>query len=202
MTITELPEKGTWQTDTLNDLVGGGVISANHMRQNTREYVSMAHVVATGNSRPRAAGGSGLWRRMKLIHLDHKPEKVDKTLKERFLTTEQPGIMAWLIEGLCAWIDNGRTLTTPAVIEADVQEYQESSEPVSKFFSEKCAMGGSGMVTVAELYDAYTEWYTTSLGDKPVSKQRFGTLLDDMGIPKATSHNKVRVRKGMEIVPE
>ena len=142
VTITELPDKGTWQTDTLNDLVGGGVVSANRMRQDTKEYVSMAHVVATGNSRPRAAGGSGLWRRMKLIHFDNKPETPDKTLKQRFLTTEQPGIMAWLLKGLDAWIDNGRTLTTPAIIEADVQEYQESSEPVAEFISQKCAMGG------------------------------------------------------------
>ena len=90
VSISELPDKGHWQTDALNDLIGGGVISANKMHQNTREYTSKAHVVATGNSRPRAAGGSGLWRRLKIVHFDHKPEVVDKALKQRLMTTEQP----------------------------------------------------------------------------------------------------------------
>ena len=201
VTITELPDKGTWQTDTLNDLIGGGVVSANFMRQNTREYVSVAHVVATGNSRPRAAGGSGIWRRIKIINFDHKPEKLDKGLKERFLTTEQNGIMAWLIEGLIAWLDNDRVLTTPAVIEADVQEYQESSEPVAQFIRQKCARGGSGNTVAADLYAAYSEWFTTQVGDKPVSKRRFGTILHELGIPPAESINKVRAYRGLEIVP-
>ena len=201
VTITELPDKGTWQTDTLNDLVGGGKIVANRMRQDTTEFVSTAHVVATGNSRPRAAGGSGIWRRIKIIHFDNKPEKVDKTLKEKFGTVELPGIMAWLLKGLDKWNDNGRTLTTPAIIESDVQEYQESSEPVAKFISEKCAMGGTGSVTARELYDAYHAWYTTDVGDKPLSIRRFGTTIRELGIEPPVSINKVKVYKGMEIVP-
>ena len=132
--------------------------------------------------------------------INHKPETVDKTLKQRFLTTEQPGIFAWLLKGLDAWINNGRSLTTPAIIESDVQEYQESSEPVAQFIRQKCASGGSGNTTVAELYAAYTEWYT-QVGDKPVSKRRFGTIIHESGIPPAESINKVRVYKGLEIVP-
>ena len=201
VSISELPDKGHWQTDALNDLIGGGVISANRMHQGTREYTSKAHVVATGNSRPRAAGGSGLWRRLKIVHFDHKPETVDKTLKQRFMTTEQPGIFNWLLIGLDKWIENGRTLTTPAIIESDVQEYQESSEPVAQFISEKCATGGAGNTTARELYDAYAAWYTTDVGDKALSIRRFGTVLRELGIAPPISINKVKVYKGLEIVP-
>ena len=201
VTITELPDKGQWQTDTLNDLIGGGKVVANKMRQDTTEFISQAHVVATGNSKPRAAGGSGLWRRIKIVHFDNKPEKVDKTLKQRFLTTELPGIFAWLLKGLDKWIDNGRTLTTPAAIESDVQEYQESSEPVAQFISEKCATGGAGNTTARELYDTYAAWYTTDVGDKALSIRRFGTVLRELGIAPPISINKVKVYKGLEIVP-
>ena len=192
VSISELPDKGHWQTDALNDLIGGGVITANKMHQNTREYVSKAHVVATGNSRPRAAGGSGLWRRMKIVHFDHKPEVVDKTLKQRFLTTEQPGIFAWLLKGLDDWINNGRQLTTPRVIEADVQEYQESSEPVAEFISKKCAMGGSSYIAARDLFEAYTAWYITDIGDKPLSIRRFGTVLRELGIEPPGHRNRMR----------
>ena len=201
VSISELPEKGHWQTDTLNDLIGGGKVVANRMRQDTTEFVSQAHVVATGNSKPRAAGGSGLWRRLKIIHFDNKPEVVDKTLKQRFMTTEQAGIFAWLLIGLDKWIANGRSLTTPAVIESDVQEYQESSEPVAEFISLK-VVEGPGHVGARVLYDAYVSWYTTDVGDKPLSIRRFGTILRELGIAPPTSINKVKVYKGLEIVPE
>ena len=200
VTITELPDKGNWQTDTLNDLIGGGKVVANKMRQDTTEFISQAHVVATGNSRPRAAGGSGLWRRIKIVHFDNKPEKVDKTLKQQFNTTELPGIMAWLLKGLDKWIDNERTLTTPAAIESDVQEYQESSEPVAQFISLK-VVEGAGHVGARELYEAYAAWYTTDVGDKPLSIRRFGTVLRELGIAPPTSINKTKVYKGLEIVP-
>ena len=130
VSISELPDKGEWQTDALNDLISGGRISANRMHQGTKEYTSQAHVIATGNSQPRAAGGSGFWRRIRKIIFDQTPETIDKTLKQRLMNEEQAGIFAWLLIGEDMWINKKRQLTTPAVIEADVKQYQESSEPV------------------------------------------------------------------------
>ena len=196
--ISELPDKGHWQTDTLNDLISGGRISANHMHQNTREYTSKAHVIATGNSRPRAAGGSGLWRRMKVVTFDQKPPEVDKTLKQRLMGPEQPGIMALILKGLDDWIANGRALTTPACIEADVKDYQEESEPVAQFISDKVVTGQPTSIIATSLYDHYVAWYG-DIGDKPVSKRRFSTIIHECGIPPAVVINKVRAYKGLGI---
>ena len=199
VSISELPDKGQWQTDALNDLISGGRISANRMHQGTKEYTSQAHVIATGNSQPRAAGGSGLWRRIKKIIFDHKPETIDKTLKQRLMGPEQPGIFAWILVGNDMWINQDRQLITPAVIEADVKEYQESSEPVQEFISVKVALGVSGNITAVALYEAYVAWYA-QIGDKPVSKRRFGTIIQEAGIPAAVSRKGIRLYQNMQLV--
>ena len=81
--------------------------------------------------------------------------------------------------GLDAWINNGRQLTTPACIEADVKEYQEESEPVAQFISVKVVTGVSTNITATALYDHYVAWYG-DIGDKPVSKRRFSTIIHEL----------------------
>ena len=138
--IHELPERGAWQSDTLNQLVSGGVVEANKMRQDSFNFQSIAHIIATGNHRPRAAAGSGIWRRMAIIEFQNKPETPDKTLRAKFLAN-LPGIMAWALQGLDEWIAAGRELVEPDVLLRDRNAYQQDAAPVAQFVAECLTLG-------------------------------------------------------------
>ena len=138
--IPELPERGAWQSDTLNQLVSGGQIEANRMRQDSFNFQSIAHVIATGNHRPRAAAGSGIWRRMAIVEFQNQPETPDKGLKAKFLAN-LPGIMAWAMEGLDEWLAADRSLTLPDVLIRDRDTYRQDAAPVAQFVAERLLVG-------------------------------------------------------------
>ena len=134
--IHELKDNAKWQTDTLNQLVSGGIVEANRMRQDSFNFTSSAHVCATSNHRPRAAGSSGIWRRLRMVHFQNQPSTPDKQLKKKLLA-EAPGVFAWMLEGLDRWIENGRQLNTPAVLLADTEAYRSDADPVMQWADER-----------------------------------------------------------------
>ena len=52
--INELPAGGRWQTDSLNDFISGEVVEANAMRQDSKNFRGVAHIIGTGNDKPSA----------------------------------------------------------------------------------------------------------------------------------------------------
>ena len=191
--IHELPERGAWQSDTMNQLVSGGMVEANKMRQDSFNFMSVSHVIATGNHRPRAAAGSGIWRRMAIIELQNQPETPDKALKAR-LIANLPGIMAWAMQGLDEWLADGRQLTLPDVLIRERNAYQQEAAPVAQFVAERLALGvGVGSTSVNTLHEAYVVW-CDDMGVKAQAKRTFGVSLDELGVDRAVSRNKERVR--------
>ena len=121
LSINEIPDRGRWQSDSLNQLVSGEVIEANRMRADSVNFRSQLHVMATGNHKPRAGAASGIWRRLRIVEFQHKPETPDKGLKDALRGPELPGVFAWLLEGLDRWIGNGRSLGHPSRAESGRQ---------------------------------------------------------------------------------
>ena len=198
--IHELPERGAWQSDTMNQLVSGGVVEANRMRQDSFNFQSIAHVIATGNHRPRAAAGSGIWRRMAIVEFQNKPTTPDKTLKVHFLAN-LPGIMAWAMQGLDEWLAAGRELVMPDVLIRERTAYQQDAAPVAQFMAERLMLGeGVGPTSVNVTYDAYVEW-AAEIGVKAQGKKGFGVSLDELGLPRSYTRGKERVRDNVALMP-
>ena len=76
---------------------------------------------------------------------------------------ELPGVLAWMLEGLERWIANGRKLTTPDVIRADTNEYMIDADPVKEFTTAHLSLDPIASVTVKELYDAFSNWWTENV---------------------------------------
>ena len=198
--ITELPERGKWQTSVMDQLISGEMIEANRMRADSINFRSQAHILATGNHRPSAKASAGIWRRLRIIQFQNVPDKPDKGLKAEF-QGELPFIFNWALDGLRNWIANGRQLVTPYVLTAETGDYKASADPVHQFAKEHLRLTPDGVVTVDELYGVLLNWWILNVSEKPISKRRFGEALDDLGYPKSTSGmgGKVRVREGLAI---
>ena len=152
--IHELPERGAWQSDSLNQLVSGGAVEANRMRQDSFNFNSVSHVIATGNHRPRAAAGSGIWRRLRIVQFQHQPAEPNTTLKAELLA-ELPGVFAWMLKGLHDWIANGRKLDTPNVLRQETEAYRSDADPVKQFADECLTLDPALTSTVPMIYDAF-----------------------------------------------
>ena len=156
--ITELPQRGKWQTSVMDQLISGEMIEANRMRADSINFQSQAHILATGNHRPSAKASSGIWRRLHIIQFQNRPGNPDKGLKAH-LKGELPGIFNWVLEGLHKWIANGRQLATPYVLTADTGDYKASVDPVHQFAMEHLELTPDGAVTVDEIYGAMENWW-------------------------------------------
>ena len=196
--IHEVKDNAKWQSDTLNQLVSGGIVEANRMRQDSFNYTSTAHVVATGNHRPRAAGSSGIWRRLRMVHFRNQPATPDTELKRK-LMADLPGVFAWCLEGLDRWIANGRKLDTPAIMLADTEAYRADADPVMQWADDATYLADDASVTVADLYAAFETWHIENVGAKVMTKRGFGNRLDELGYPPATTDGRVRTRHGMAL---
>ena len=198
--ISELPERGAWQSDTLNDLISGQSVEANRMRQDSINFKSIAHVVATGNHQPKAAASSGTWRRMRILQFQAKPDTPNTALKSELLA-DLPGVVAWLLKGLDKWIANGRQLTTPDVLMRETDSYRADADPVKQYADTFLVLDAKLGVEVPGLYAHFHQWWLDNVGEKPLGKRRFGTRLDELGWPKSVTVGTIRTRQGMKIVP-
>ena len=197
--INELPEKGRWNTEDLNSLIDGGPIEANRMRQDSEEFTSQAHVLITGNHRPNAAAASGIWRRLRVLELRHKPQVEDVALKEQ-LRRELPGVLRWCLGGLQRWAQRERLPKVPAVVEAGVEQYRAASDPIAQFIKECTVPDPKGRIEVAALHDAFTKWWLAEAGDHVPSKRALGVALDDLGWSPSVVIQRKKHRVGHRLI--
>ena len=198
----EMPENGRWQADLLNPLISGQMIEANRMRENSMTFKSQAHVIATGNHRPKARAASGLWRRMVIVEFQHIPVNEDTQLKER-LAASLGDVYRWAHEGLNSWIANGRHLQVPEVLKQGSQDYRAAADPVAQFVQDRLETKDREYVTVAALYAVFADWWEQNVSDKIPAKQTLTMALDDLGYEPTTrirvDGTVTRVRYGLGI---
>ena len=184
VTVNEVPARGNWQSEHLNSLIDGGTVEANRMRQDSINFHSTAFVAVTGNHRPTAPTGSGLWRRLRIILFQAKPVEPNPRLGKE-LRADLPGVFAWVLEGLERYHANGDTIPVPAVILADTSEYETDADPIRQFIDECLYIGDDARVEVKTLYDAYVEWHEQNNGGKPLGARSFSNRLNDAGFAPA-----------------
>lgn len=111
------------------------------------------------NHKPKVVDDSfGFWRRVRLIPFtkQFKDDADDKNLRDK-LRAEAPGILAWLIQGCLEWQKRGLE-PMPACVKAATLEYQQESDILTGFISDKCIEHPSATIKASELYSAYRNW--------------------------------------------
>ena len=169
------------------------------MRQDSKNFRGVAHVVGTGNDRPTAQVDNGIWRRLCLIQFTNQPDTVDTHLQERF-AKHLDGIFIWMLDGLSRFIDNGMVLDVPAIIRADTKDYQSESDPIGQYASECLIALPDATTTVADLYQHFSDWYEANIGPRVPAPGTFGGRLNSLGWPKAVAQHSKRFRRGLGII--
>ena len=203
VTINELPARGNWQSEHLDSVIDGGTVEANRMRQDSINFHSSAFVVATGNHRPTAPTGSGIWRRLRIVQFQAKPTSPDPHLGKA-LRADLPGVFAWVLEGLDRYIAQGRTLVTPDVIKTDTSEYEVDADPIRQFIDDCLVTNDGARVEVKALYAAYVAWHEVNGTGKAMGATQFSNRLNDAGYPRSvvvkTAGKTVRYRMGIGLL--
>ena len=181
VTVREMPNtREAWPSDLLNELISGGEVEANFMRQNSINFPSRAHVIFTGNHQPKADAASGLWRRLRLVQFQALPETPNTALKTE-LRANLEGILEWCLVGMDAWQNNGRHLDTPDVLLADIESYRVNANPLEQWFTECVIELDTATTTAASLYESMAAWWADNVSDKTPSRKSLGTFLTDRG---------------------
>ena len=99
----------------------------------------------------------GFWRRVHVVPFTRRftGDKRDPGL-EQALIGEAEGILRWMVVGARSWLKDG--LQPPDRIVLATQQYQEESDHLADFLSERCDIGGDLSVNASELYGQYSQW--------------------------------------------
>ena len=176
----EIPAGATWEQDIIKSLTGGDKMQVQLMRKKFYDVVFSFTLIAVGNDKPNLINPDvAIARRLRFIHLSHKPEKVDGDLLEK-LKSEARVILRWLFEGatkyMIEYYYQGKLLYTPKDIEAETKEYIESEDIFNLLIGKEekegkpfvYDKGGEGVKTVRALALAneavgHVHWTTNKL---------------------------------------
>jgi putative DNA primase/helicase len=141
---------------------GGEPIRARHLNRDFFEFYPQFKLTLSGNHRPQIRGADeGIWRRVVLVpwSVTIAPERKDPRLGLK-LRAEASGVLNWMLDGLCDWLDHGLVLAAETQ-EATV-EYRRDSDQLGRFL-EACTERAPGeRVQSSVLHDVFCAWCTAN----------------------------------------
>ena len=134
--VGELPG-GTWELEAFKEMVSGGTVTANFMRQNSFDFNATGKFILAGNHKPRIPrADSGLKRRMVLIEVKAVLEALRVDLSKQ-LKEELEAIAYWMLEGARAFIKHGLS-TTPQRWQEAADDYHTSEDHIGDWYQTEC----------------------------------------------------------------
>ncbi|MBD9390144.1 hypothetical protein IB237_23365 [Agrobacterium sp. AGB01] len=176
------PEMGVHLKDALiKTLTGGEPIAVRRLHQDFFELIPQFKIILSGNHKPIIKDDSdGIWRRVHLVpwEIQIPEEEVDKTLKEKLLSTEREGIFRWMVAGALEYLQHG--LRVPDGVRAATAEYREESDPIGAFLRNACHVTGddNDRESPEDLYNGYVR-YAKREGLADIRQATFSRRLPD-----------------------
>jgi putative DNA primase/helicase len=139
----------------LKTFTGGEEVEARHIYGHPFRFRPIGKIWFAVNHAPKVDDESyGFWRRVRMIPFDRtfSGSTMDKTLGEK-LEAEAAGILAWAVRGCLLWQSHG--LGEPLKVVSATDAYQQSEDPLSEFYEERCDIGPGLSVAGSVLYAAY-----------------------------------------------
>jgi putative DNA primase/helicase len=200
------PEPGARLSEGgVKSMTGGEPIVARRLQEAPIEFSPNFKIVLSCNNRPSIRGGDdGIWRRILLVpwkvQIPPEEQREKGPALEAALEREAPGILNWLLDGLCDYFERGG-LSPPADVLAETQEYRTDSDAVGRFISDCCVVDGGLRGDGGEIYDAFKMWAKDEGMREPWSANIFGRRLTDRGFQREKSNGFVR-RLGLDLTVE
>ena len=180
--VNETDEGRLFDAARMKRLTGGDTIRARKMRQDFVEFTPSHMLALITNHLPVMPAGDdpAVWRRVRVIPFDSRPEKPDPQLLER-LRDELPAVLAWLVRGLERFTTDGGDVKWPADVLSATRRYRDSSDLLSQFIaSELDSAPQSVGIPTGRVYDAWKTWLEGNASDvKPGRVQDFIQKLRD-----------------------
>jgi putative DNA primase/helicase len=168
---------------TLKALTGGDPVTLEFKGSNERpEIVCRFNAIVTCNSRltVHLEGDSAAWRR-RLVIIEYrkaKPVNVIADLSERILSSEGPGVLNWMLDGLDRLRADGWHLKLTAAQEKVVDDLLLESEADVVFARESLREDSTGSLTVAQSYERYVE-FCNERGWTAMARKKFSNAIGD-----------------------
>lgn len=184
---SETDEYRRFSTARVKWLTGGDELTGRNPHDKYPTTFTPTHtLILLTNHKPHAPDDDfAFWSRMILVPFpisftnDEEPSEnirpEDKTLPDK-LKAEDPGILAWLVEGCLLWQKCGLD-PPPAVLEA-TKEYQRDEDLLAEFLDEHCLLEDDAEIGATEIYEKFEKWYEDFIGGRRVPKQKkFGQMM-------------------------
>jgi len=178
VTASEVTENARFNEARIKELTGGDKVTARFLNHEFFEFDPVLKLWLAVNHLPVVLDDShGFWRRVRLIPFTQRFSHDTEPGLIETLMSELPGILAWAIRGALAWQEQG--LGSPAAVMAATATYQEESDPLGDFLSERCIEGAGFEVKAAAVYHAYRSWAEDEgIRDREImSGKTFGTRM-------------------------
>ena len=93
--------------------------------------------------------------------------------------------LRWLVDGCRRWQQEG--LSEPLAVVSATADYRAEMDVLGSFISDCCFLTAGISARAEDLYSAYQRW-TEAMGERALSKRRFGTNLRERGLEKRRSN--------------
>ena len=184
----------------VKELTGGDRIKARRMREDFWEFCPTHKLWLIANYRPSIRGGyHGIWRRLRLVDwpVTIAEHEKDKSLADRIIRDELPGVLAWAVEGCLEWQRSG--LNEPASVLASTAAYQADQDTLAAFLADEGlvidAANRKLFMTAADVRQRYQMWCQTA-GQDPTTPQAFGRQLAARGCESTRRRTGGASRRG------
>jgi len=182
----------------VKDLTGGDTLTARFLHKEFFDFPPSHKLWIYGNHKPTVRGtDEGIWRRIILIPflIEIPLEDCDPHFREKYLDTELPGILAWMVQGCQRWLQHG--LKPPPDVLQATRAYRDEMDVLSSFIEECCDVAESSEVQCSVLYARYKVW-CDQIGEHPMGHRTFGEELERRGFQRY--HRRTgEYRRGLRI---
>jgi putative DNA primase/helicase len=157
-TAHEIDQGRRWREALINQLTGGGKITARFMRQDFFDFVPQCKLCFSGNHRPRLRSiNVATKRRFNLVPFNvviAETEK-DQQLKIK-LRAERGGILQWLIDGCLEW--QGEGLNAPNDVKEATGDYFKSEDVLADWIEVEFVRNQGVWMSSEYLFSLYKHW--------------------------------------------
>jgi len=166
----------------VKQLTGQNKVTCRFLYQEFFEYLPQFKILLATNHKPEVKGGDyAIWRRLHLIPFEVTipPERQDKTLAEKIIGDELPGVLTWALHGLAAWRDGG--LVPPAAVVVATKAYREDMDIIGDWIDQDCEVSPDlPFARTSKLFESY-KGFCEGQQIRPLNARQFGRKLAERG---------------------
>ena len=182
--IDELPESERMKENQVKSLTGSGTIQARSPGEKPFTFRAQGKLWITTNHRPIITDDA-MWRRIRPIPWNRKPESPDPDLKAYLIDPEggMTAVLAWAVEGAIKYLTSQARdpLGWCTVVQEAAEMYRQNEDRIGMFLEEGLGQAEGVSVPIKAVFNLYRFW-SEDRGERPMTTIAFTRKLSDRGL--------------------